>query len=93
MRRNNLAIVWTSIHHHASPFYVYRNLLASLSDSSRHRMSSTLTVMYCQHCVLKKDLLTRTWSLHVPDDASACVVHEFNSDLGNTTSRACSHSH
>jgi hypothetical protein len=30
----------------------------------------------------------RTWALDVADDASGCVVHEFDTDLSHTTTRA-----
>ena len=33
--------------------------------------------------------LIRTWALDVSDNASRSVVHKFNSDLGDTTSRTC----
>lgn len=31
----------------------------------------------------------RTWALDVADDAASGVVHELNSDLGNTAARTC----
>lgn len=74
---------------HFSPG-TYRNLLASLSDSSRHRISSTLTIATVSVFGLDRRLFCQpTGTLHVSNDASACVVHELDSDLGNTTSRAC----
>ena len=54
-------------------------------------MSSTLTVNKRQNVSgllgFVEELHDRTWSLDVADNASACVVHEFDSDLRNTSSR------
>lgn len=33
--------------------------------------------------------MIRTWSLDVSDNASGLVVHEFDTDLGNTTTGTC----
>jgi len=34
--------------------------------------------------------VVRTWSLDVADDATGSIVHEFDADLGDTTTGACS---
>jgi hypothetical protein len=33
--------------------------------------------------------MNRTWALDVSDNASGCVVHELDADLGYTTTGAC----
>ena len=88
-----LAILLPTIFH-VSPslrlFVAYRSLRASRSDSSRQRMSSSRTVA---QSVSKPNTpilrFCRTGSLDVSDDGTGGVVHEFNADLGHTSTRAC----
>ena len=80
-------------HHTTTPPHL--SLLASRSDSSKQRMSSSLTVLLSDvsACILPhcKPSHRLTWALDVPDNASGRVVHEFNAHLRHTTSRAWSH--
>ena len=70
----------------------YLSLLASRSDSSKQRISSSRT---CQNGISSlvftrgyQMLGVSYWSLDVPDDGSGLVVHELDADLGNATARA-----
>lgn len=83
-------------------FFVYRRRLASLSDSSRHRMSSSRTIrdrlvpdfnmplrnIESAICIACRSS-ERTGSLDVSDDRTGLVLEELDANLGDTTARAC----
>lgn len=75
-----------------TPRRVYLSLLASRSDSSRHRMSSSRTVFPALASQLSRffgfRLSHRTWALDVADDGAGGVVHELDADLGHATAGA-----
>jgi len=83
----------------ANPHHL--NLLASRSDSSRQRMSSSRTnwqtvsknrlALITQ---LRSDSATPlggtlTWAFDVANDTSRCIVHEFNTHLCHTSTGPC----
>lgn len=57
-----------------------------------HSQSHFLSLQSNPIALVKNQIESHTWSLNVTDNATGGVVHELDTDLGDTTTGACSFS-